>query len=1807
MLDGSLVINELMASNSNSLLDGDGNSSDWIELYNPTSSAIDISGWHLSDDVNETTKWAFPDQTVAANEYLVLFASGQATDDYVDSLGYLHTNFKISAAGEYLGLTDANGTLVHEFAPRLPGQTTDISYGLNQVNEPVFFANPTPGSMNDDSSAASTKVSITEIMYHPASNVDAEEYLEIYNAEPTSLDLAGWKLDGAVNFDFPAITLGSGQRLVIAADTTAFGSLYPTVTNVIGGWEGTLSNRSETIRLIDAQGIQVDRVEYADAGDWATRERGPDDRGHEGWIWSDAHDGGGSSLEVVQTDLLNSEGQNWAASTISGGTPGATNSVASSDVAPLIVGVTHQPAIPSSSDNVVVTARLIDESTAGSTATVYFRVDGAPTMSSLAMRDDGLGADVSAGDRLFTALLPAQADGTVVEWYVSASDAAANERTYPSASLPSGLQQTNLLYQVDDDFDPNITLTSEDMREYRLIMTEAERAELEEIGDPSSNSARTNAQMNGTFIAVTETGIDVRYNVGIRNRGNGSRDNLPNNIRVNIPSDRPWKGVDQFNLNTQHTHLQLAGLQLYADSGLPAEDAQAVMVQVNGSNLAESGSPAYGVYIQIEANNGDFTRAHFPDDGNGNLYRGSHELGGDGDLTYLGEDPADYADSYFKKTNEAQNDWSDLIHLTDVLENSSDTDYFQKVQKVVNIDNWLGYFAVIAALGTRETMLGTGAGDDYLIYFGEHDPRAVLIPHDFDAILGTGESTGNPSDSIYLANELPIIERFLTHPDIAPLYHGKLRDLMETTFSKSSFDARIDQLLTEFAPTDEIADLKDFMDARRAYILNEITKPATASSELSTQGGFPTTTALVAGVKGTTPLADSRSVLVNGQLAEFDPFTGDWSYGETEGGRFESIISTPYVWHYLDGGEEPPAPTAGNDWRVDDPGWLDSGPSPLGYGDSKITTDVDYIDTDPDTSGTQKNITTYYRTTFDLVNANEFTSLEVGLQRDDGAIVYLNGTEVARSNMPSGAVTSITRALGPAMETTFFPFSVDPTLLVEGENVLAVELHQVSPTSSDTILDLTLEGTRGNTTSLSGVRLKPGINRVQVQVFDGRNGTGNLVDETYVDIWQNNNRSTSVTGPITSNTTWTAANSPYVVLSDLVISDGTLTIEPGVSVFFDDGVSFTVSGNGQVIAEGTASDRIRFSHNPINGTAQWDGMNFENTMQDNRFVYVDFQSGDGQGKATDISHSRLLLDHVSWFDINDQVIDMVHPTLIVRNSHIPGISGDETIHLVGLDVGEQLVFENNIIGKNTSGGDVVDMAPDSLNRQTIYFTNNTFLGGYDDGVDTDGNIVIFSGNTFRDFHYNTSRTTTSNAISSGHQNVGSTRLSSDLTIRNNTFYDVDHALLLKDFSYALFEHNTVVKATVGGIQLQELAGSNVVGPGLGADLDSNIFDQTSLIFEAAHADTQLTVNRSILPNEVIDFGGTTANAHDLGVGNLAVNPLLANPANGDFRLAEDSPAFFAGRDDSDIGAIQAPRYTAAGADNLQITEIHYHPLSGSQSDPLCEVAADGDWFEFIELYNYSNETVDLSNVTFTDGVDFTFAWGTTVAAGERVVVVKNQDVFESRYGTALPVVGEYSNKLSNSGETLELHAANESVITTITYGDQKAAGWPDAADGNGASLELIEPGPTQTDPSSPTAWRNGSYHGTPGRAGLQLDCDYVDVANGCDIDDLDALYAGANGPLTDALIDEWLDQASSTTNPIKTNPNDVYVIGDTDLDGKVDSADLSRVLQSFKDTTSLGWGEGNLNSDSVVDSADLGRLLRNFSFQSDTADDEDES
>lgn len=121
-----LQITEFMAINDQTMIDDDDDRSDWIEIYNPTKTPVDLDGWYLTDATDE---WRFPGVTLYPNAYLVVFASKK---DRAMLGAPLHTNFKLSGNGEYLALLDPDRNVVSEFFPKYPEQHADFSYGLSR-------------------------------------------------------------------------------------------------------------------------------------------------------------------------------------------------------------------------------------------------------------------------------------------------------------------------------------------------------------------------------------------------------------------------------------------------------------------------------------------------------------------------------------------------------------------------------------------------------------------------------------------------------------------------------------------------------------------------------------------------------------------------------------------------------------------------------------------------------------------------------------------------------------------------------------------------------------------------------------------------------------------------------------------------------------------------------------------------------------------------------------------------------------------------------------------------------------------------------------------------------------------------------------------------------------------------------------------------------------------------------------------------------------------------------------------------------------------------------------------------------------------------------------------------------------------------------------------------------------------------------------------------------------------------------------------------------------------------------------------
>lgn len=144
-----MIISEFVAANGNGARDRDGDTSDWIELFNTTPGPVNLSGWCLTDDPRELQRWCFPEVTLPAQGYLVVFASGKRQP--AGDVRELHTSFKLKASADYLGLVRPRGSIASEF--EYPDQKQDVSFGRSNAGATGFLAQPTPGAANGELAA----------------------------------------------------------------------------------------------------------------------------------------------------------------------------------------------------------------------------------------------------------------------------------------------------------------------------------------------------------------------------------------------------------------------------------------------------------------------------------------------------------------------------------------------------------------------------------------------------------------------------------------------------------------------------------------------------------------------------------------------------------------------------------------------------------------------------------------------------------------------------------------------------------------------------------------------------------------------------------------------------------------------------------------------------------------------------------------------------------------------------------------------------------------------------------------------------------------------------------------------------------------------------------------------------------------------------------------------------------------------------------------------------------------------------------------------------------------------------------------------------------------------------------------------------------------------------------------------------------------------------------------------------------------------------------------------------------------------
>ena len=223
---GKLIINEVMLVNNTTIKDKDGSYNDYIELYNGNDYDVNLYGYFLTDSMKDTRKWTFPDISIKAHDYLVIFASGK--DRKEDEL---HTNFKLDSKGETVALSNSDAKIISKVYVKETYK--DTSYGYNGEKY-VYYYNGTPGSENKGDYSTEPiyelkndyKLSITEYMtnnlsYKISSDKKYYSLIEIYNNDSKDIDLEGFYLsdkeDNITKYQLPKVVIKKNEYLYFYA------------------------------------------------------------------------------------------------------------------------------------------------------------------------------------------------------------------------------------------------------------------------------------------------------------------------------------------------------------------------------------------------------------------------------------------------------------------------------------------------------------------------------------------------------------------------------------------------------------------------------------------------------------------------------------------------------------------------------------------------------------------------------------------------------------------------------------------------------------------------------------------------------------------------------------------------------------------------------------------------------------------------------------------------------------------------------------------------------------------------------------------------------------------------------------------------------------------------------------------------------------------------------------------------------------------------------------------------------------------------------------------------------------------------------------------------------------------------------------------------------------------------------------------------------------------------------------------------------------------------------------------------------
>lgn len=946
-------------------------------------------------------------------------------------------------------------------------------------------------------------------------------------------------------------------------------------------------------------------------------------------------------------------------------------------------------------------------------------------------------------------------------------------------------------------------------------------------------------------------------------------------------------------------------------------------------------------------------------------------------------------------------------HLESLLgKNLLANDDYENVAELMDIANFTDF--VIAEIFDANTSIG----HNVMAWKPKETSKWQWILMDLD------RGFNNPEDNLidfFIGEESIPLKELLINEDYRKFFVQRLVDHLYTTFDSQEINKLIDkhrQAIEAEIPrhidrwmgttssygnaipsiahwNGQVNQLRGFPEKRREALMADLKNYGFEKTALLGLGVLPRNGGSISMNK----IQIDNSFIIGNYLMDFEI---DLNANAKPGYEFrgwvttstKQVISKSSEWNFYD--KESAAPSNWKELNFDASDWT-TGMAQLGYGDGD---EITLLNFGPNQGN--KFITSYFRKEFELTEAEiKNGNFMLNLLRDDGAIVYVNGTEVVRSNLTYNKVahqTTATRVIQSADESKFYSYDFDNKLLIEGKNVVAVEIHQADPTSTDVSFDLEL------LQHIPGKSLTESKN-IQVQ----------LEDDLYVMALFEENTQCRIDDLISENTTLTNGCSTYIASGDVTISEAVnLTIEPGVEILMSESSNFIV--HGSLTAIGTEESPIIFKSNPLNEGSSWGSIMFLNTTGPSKLKHIVIENASigeipiRDKGAISAFKSQLDMDHLTIEDVEANPIFAQYSDITLTNSTLHSkITGD----LINVKYGTSTIRNCTFYGNDqpdTDGIDYDEILDGEISNCSFY----DFLGFNSDAIDIGENAQNVKIDSIIAFN-----------ISDKGVSIGQR---SSASIENSWFVNCSQGISVKDSSNAVINHCTFYNNAQSVVSFEKnpgRAGGNVT-------VKNSILSNSPIQTYFSDEKSQLTISNSlsdtdVLPDESINLFG---------------DPGFTDPTFYNFKLLENALARSVGTQDgsaTDIGAALLPFDRQP---SVMIVQINYNP-SGSVLP------------EYIAIHNPGLSDQDLSGYKITRGVTHTIPEGTILPGGDILFISESASPIWWRNPTKVQAWS--SGKISNSGETIQLEDSYGLIKDHVKFSNN--APWP--VDGDLLTLKHV--------------------------------------------------------------------------------------------------------------------------------------------------------